>query len=272
MEKELTKEDLQEIIEIAKNKHGYDFSDYAVTSFERRVKYFLKHHNLPLHEIKDRLATDKKFFEAFIRTVTVNVTEMFRDPVFYRALREEVLPKLASYPIIKIWHAGCATGEEVFSVAILLKEAGLLSRSRIYATDINSANLEKAATGIIKLQNMKEYTANYIQSGGKAEFSNYYTAKYDHAIIDKDIRKHILFSQHNLVTDQAFNEFHLICCRNVLIYFNKQLQNRVIQLFYNSLSSFGYLALGSKESLLFTECRRDFDIINQQAKIFRKRN
>lgn len=270
MNGELTKEDLQEIIGIAKNIYGYDFSDYAITSFERRVKYFLKSKNSPLHDIKQMLATDKTFFEAFIRSVTVNVTEMFRDPIFYKALREEVLPKLASYPIIKIWHAGCATGEEVFSVAILLKEAGLLSRSRIYATDLNSTNLEKAAMGIIKLQNMREYTANYIQSGGKTEFSNYYTARYDNAIIDKDIRKHILFSQHNLVTDQTFNEFHLICCRNVLIYFNKQLQNRVIQLFYNSLSPFGYLALGSKESLLFTHRRKDFEVVNQQARIFRK--
>jgi chemotaxis protein methyltransferase CheR len=221
-------------------------------------------------QFRERILGDKNLFEKFLKLITVNVTEMFRDPGFYRALKEEVLPVLASYPIIKIWHAGCSTGEEVFSMAIVLQEAGLLKRSRIYATDINPANIEKAKTGILPLGVLKDYTSNYIQYGGMEDFASYYTARYDNAIIRKDIREKIIFSQHNLVTDQVFNEFQLICCRNVMIYFNRQLQNRVLRLFTDSLSTFGYLALGTKESLLFTDVKEDFDTINLQQKIYRR--
>jgi chemotaxis protein methyltransferase CheR len=177
---------------------------------------------------------------------------------------------LATYPTIKIWVAGCATGEEVFSLCILLQEAGLLERTRLYATDINPANIEKAKQAIIPLELIKEYTTNYFKAGGSADFTNYYTAKYNNAIIAKDLRKNILFSQHNLVTDQAFNEFQLISCRNVMIYFNHSLQNRVTGLFYDSLSSFGYLALGVKESLLFSSRRSHFEVVNKAQKIFRR--
>jgi chemotaxis protein methyltransferase CheR len=196
---------------------------------------------------------------------------MFRDPEFYTELREKVFPALATYPIIKIWHAGCATGEEVYSMAIMLKEAGLLERAKIYATDLNPLNIEKAKKGITSLQHVKSYTHNYIRSGGKTDFSDYYSAQYGAAIISSELRKNILFSQHNLVTDQVFNEFQLICCRNVLIYFNKDLQNRVISLFYDSLSPMGYLAIGTKESLLFTEVRDRFEVISAENKIFRRK-
>jgi chemotaxis protein methyltransferase CheR len=195
---------------------------------------------------------------------------MFRDPLFYQALSQKVLPMLASYPYIKIWHAGCSTGEEVFSMAILLHEAGLLERSRIYATDINPANIERAKTGIIPLEAMKDYTANYLKAGGQQDFASYYTARYKHAIIHKHLRSSISFLQHNLVTDRVFNEFQFVCCRNVMIYFNKVLQNQVVNLFCESLSPLGYLALGSKESLLFTKAKSKFEVVDSQQKIYRK--
>jgi chemotaxis protein methyltransferase CheR len=196
---------------------------------------------------------------------------MFRDPIFYRALREKVLPKLAAYPVIKIWHAGCSTGEEVFSMCILLHEAGLLDRARIYATDLNPANIEKAKTGIIPVRYMKDYTANYIQAGGTSDFSMYYTARYENAMIAKELRNNVVFSLHNLVSDQVFNEFQLICCRNVLIYFNKELQNRIFHLFYESLTPMGYMAIGMKESLLFTDMRHKFETVQATTKIYRRK-
>jgi chemotaxis protein methyltransferase CheR len=217
------------------------------------------------------LLNEAGFFLKMLAFITVNVTEMFRDPQFYMALREIVLPRLASYPIIKIWHAGCASGEEVFSMAILLQEAGLLDRCRIYATDLNKDNLEKAGSGIIPLKQMREYTHNYIRAGGIHDFSDYYTARYDNAIIHPALRRNIIFFQHNLVTDQVFNEFQLICCRNVFIYFNRNLQGRVVNLFYESLTSLGYLALGIKESLQYTDEQKQFDAVSSVNKIFRRK-
>jgi chemotaxis protein methyltransferase CheR len=195
---------------------------------------------------------------------------MFRDPMFYKTLREKIFPELATYPIIKIWHAGCATGEEAFSLAILLHEEKLLERCRIYATDLNTVNLDTARKGIIPLSKMKQYTGNYHRSGGKSDFSSYYTARYDYVLINKEIRKNIIFSHHNLAGDTIFNEFQLILCRNVLIYFNPVLQNRVINLLYQSLSPFGYLALGMKESLLFTDLNSKFDSVYNSVKIFKR--
>jgi chemotaxis protein methyltransferase CheR len=180
------------------------------------------------------------------------------------------LPVIASYPSIKIWHAGCSSGEEVFSMAILLHEAGLLKRTKIYATDLNPNNIEKAKKGILPADVLKEYVGNYLRAGGQRDFASYYTAMYDNAIIRKDLRENIIFSQHNLVTDQVFNEFQLILCRNVMIYFNRQLQNRVINLFYNSLSTFGFLALGIKESLLFSDLKDKFEVVSNPEKIFKR--
>ena len=267
----ISDEELTGVLEVIYKVNGYDFRDYSRASISRRVQKFIQENGYRNpSELKLALTKKNDVFEQFLKLITVNVTEMFRDPGFYKALKEEVLPMLASYPTIKLWHAGCSTGEEVFSMAILLQEAGLLQRSRIYATDINPSNIEKAKTGIIPLHVMKDYTSNYIQSGGTEDFASYYTARYDNAIIRKDLREKIIFSQHNLVTDQAFNEFQLICCRNVMIYFNRELQNRVLKLFNDSLSTFGYLALGTKESLLFTSVKEEFDIINQQQKIYRR--
>ncbi|GAA4469585.1 chemotaxis protein CheR [Nibrella saemangeumensis] len=269
---EINPEELNAIIDLIRLQYGYDFSDYAPASFRRRIARCMSTAGIKTaYDLKFHLLNDKPFFGWFLQSITVNVTEMFRDPAFYKMLREQVLPTLASYPVLKIWHAGCATGEEVFSMAILLQEEGLLRRTRIYATDLNPANLERARTGIVPLQHMRDYTFNYIQSGGKNEFSSYYTARYENAIIDKELRQNILFSPHNLVTDQVFNEFQLICCRNVLIYFNKVLQNRVIHLFYDSLSPLGYLAIGMKESLLFSDIRDRFDVVSATTKVFRRK-
>jgi chemotaxis protein methyltransferase CheR len=264
--------DLNEIVTLLKNNYGYDFGNYAKASLTRRVLRFMDTARVKsLYDLKYHLTNDKNFFAWFLQTITVNVTEMFRDPIFYRALREKVLPKLAAYPIIKIWHAGCSTGEEVYSMCILLHEAGLLERTRIYATDLNPVNIEKAKTGIMPVRYIKEYTANYVQSGGKNDFSMYYTARYENAIISKELRNNVVFSLHNLVSDHVFNEFQLICCRNVLIYFNKELQNRIFHLFYDSLSPMGYMAIGMKESLLFTEMRHKFETVQSATKIYRRK-
>ncbi|MGA0555938.1 CheR family methyltransferase [Larkinella sp. VNQ87] len=268
----ISPEELEEVVHLIRRQYGYDFSDYARASLQRRVLRCMQKANCQtVYELKYQLTNDPRFFAWFIESLTVNVTEMFRDPVFYKELRMNVLPKLASYPTIKIWHAGCSTGEEVFSMAILLHEAGLLDRARLYATDLNPANLERARQGIVPLQYMKDYTANYIQSGGLSDFSSYYTARYEHAIIRKEFRKNLVFATHNLATDQAFNEFQLICCRNVLIYFNRHLQNRVMTLFGNSLAPLGYLALGMKESLLFAEARQQFEVVNPAVRIYRSK-
>lgn len=269
----ITEKELVELITSIKKRYGYDFNDYSQASFLRRISKFLnelKYENIG-QAILD-LHNNKTIFRSFLEKITVNVTEMFRDPEFYRSFKDEVIPRLSSYPSIKIWHAGCSTGEEVYSIAILLHEAGLLQRARIYATDINPSNLEKAKMGIMPLPVMKDYTTNYIKAGGTNDFAAYYTAKYNNAIISKEFRDKVVFTEHNLVTDQAFNEFQFICCRNVLIYFNKELQDRVVHLFYNSLSSLGYMALGIKESLLFTSIRPKFEVINPRTKIFRRKN
>lgn len=223
-----------------------------------------------VEELGRLLLSDEKFFEEFIREISVTVTEMFRDPTFYKSIREKVVKRLATYPFIKIWLAGCATGEEVHSLAILLREEGLLDRTVIYATDINQNSLYLAKEGIYPLQCMKNYTSNYLKAGGKNSFSDYYIAKYDSALFDKSLRQNVVFSSHNLATDVSFNEFHMIMCRNVLIYFNQQLQNKVINLFYESLCSFGILCLGNKESILFSDRKKEFSDIDRKEKIFIK--
>ena len=268
---DISEEEIDEILRLLNNSYGYDFTNYSRASMRRRITRFINDTALKnAYDLKFHLLNDTTVFDYFLQRVTVNVTEMFRDPGFYKAIRQKVLPVLASYPIIKIWHAGCSSGEEVFSMAILLNEAGLLKRTKIYATDINPVNIEKAKKGILPLNVMKEYVSNYIQAGGENDFASYYTAMYDHAIIRKDLRENIVFSQHNLVTDHVFNEFQLILCRNVMIYFNRQLQGRVIRLFHTSLSTFGFLALGIKESLLFSEIKNKFDVVSSEEKIFKR--
>lgn len=267
----IDKQALTSLLAEVKESYGYDFSDYAEASLKRRIQHFMiKHKIASLEQLRETLMNSEQVFEAFIRDISVTVTEMFRDPGFYRALREKVLQRLGTYPVIKIWVAGCATGEEVYSIAILMQEAGLLERTIIYATDINQASLYTAREGIYPISDMKKHTENYQKSGGTNDFSIYYTAKYQHAIFDHSLKKNILFSAHNLVTDKSFNEFQLIICRNVLIYFNQTLQNRVLNLFHDSLCHFGFLGLGNKESLLFTDKRRAFREVDAREKIFMK--
>ena len=259
------------LLESIRFVYGYDFTEYAEASVRRRIDYFMSSRNIPtVDSLKHLILADERIFEEFIQEVSVTVTEMFRDPVFYKALREQVMKRLATYPFIKVWIAGCATGEEVYSVAILLKEANLLQRSLIYATDINQKSLFTAKEGVYPAQNMKLYTTNYLQSGGLSSFSEYYSSKYNAVLFDKSLRQNMVFAPHNLAIDKAFNEFQLILCRNVMIYFNQSLQNKVINLFYESLCTFGFLCLGNKESLLFSDKQKNFEEINRREKIYLK--
>lgn len=269
----LVADEFQELLYVVHHVYGYDFSGYAKASLHRRIQKFMKDKEIETgKQLILQVGGNMSMFEAFLDTITVNVTEMFRDPDFYRALREKIFPELASYPKINIWHAGCSTGEEAFSVCILLREAGLLQRARVYATDINPANLKKARTGVIALSHMRDYTVNHRLTGSTVDFSDHYTALYDKAIIHKDIRDRIVFMQHNLVTDRSFNEFQLIICRNVMIYFNKELQGRVLRLFYESLSPLGFLGLGMKENLMYSEQRNHFITVGPATKLFKRKS
>jgi chemotaxis protein methyltransferase CheR len=263
--------EFKEFLESIRFVYGYDFTNYAEASVKRRVLQFMQNNHLEsLDKLGKMLLRDEQFFEGFIQELSVTVTEMFRDPFFFKCLRTKVLKRLATYPFIRIWAAGCATGEEVYSMAIMLKEEKLLDRSIIYATDINQKSLETARQGIYSISNMKAYTSNYIKAGGTNSFSEYYQAKYGSVLLDKSLRQNIVFSPHNLTTDNSFNEFQLITCRNVLIYFNQQLQDHVINLFYESLCPFGFLGLGNKESLLFSTRKNSFEEIDRKEKIYMK--
>ena len=252
-------------------KYGYDFSEYSQTSYSRRIKRVMNNYKIiSLAELQFRLMDNELFFNLFVEEITVNVTEMFRDSDFYKALRNDVLPQLSTYPMIRIWHAGCSTGEEVYSMAILLKEAGLLEKSILYATDINQAVLEKAASASFSYDSMKEYSENYLECGGLFDLSDYYISKNGKSIFSDELKSRMVFSPHNLVLDQSFNEFNLIICRNVLIYFNRELQARVINLFCDSLANFGFLALGNKESIDLNFTKKKLVIINKKQRIWRK--
>lgn len=257
---------LNDVLEV----YGYDFLEYSHASIKRRISRLYGLDNfVSFAEFRYTVKSDKKYFKRFLEEITVNVTEMFRDPSFYKALRNDVLPALGTYPFIRIWVAGCSTGEEAYSLAILLKELNLLSKSLIYATDINPSVLEKAKKGMFPINYLKGYSENYLQSGGTKDFSSYYTANYSLAKFDETLSSKMIFSTHNLVSDRSFNEFQLILCRNVLIYFDKDLQHKVFQLFDSSLEKLGYLALGSKESLDFWPKAKGFKRIRTE-KIWRK--
>lgn len=223
-----------------------------------------------IDQLGEKVLEDKVFFGLFLMELTVNVTEMFRDPSFFKALRGKVMPYLKTYPNIRIWDAGCSTGEETYSLAILLKEENYLHKARIYATDINSRVLASAKEGIFALDVMKDYSRNYLSSGGKGSLSDYYHAKYNSAIFNEDLSKNFVFSVHNLAMDGSFNEFNLIVCRNVLIYFQKELQEKVLELFLQSLPVYGYLALGSKESIRFSRIEKYFEVVDAKERIFRR--
>lgn len=253
------------------DRYGYDFTDYSRASFKRRVARLIEQDRfLSFAEFRYRVSQDPDYLTRFVEKVTVNVTEMFRDPQFYRTLREQILPVLATWPMIRIWHAGCSTGEEVYSLAILLKEANLLHKSVQYATDINPSVLERVRAGIFPLSQMKQYSENYILSGGRQDFSSYYTAQYTSAKFDDALGRRVVLATHNLVSDSTFNEFQLILCRNVLIYFDKPLQERVMKLFYDSLELLGYLALGSKETIKFSGVAAQFRQVENRERIWRK--
>lgn len=267
----ISDKDIEMLLGDVINLYGYDFTEYSRASLRRRIQRLFTIDKFPAFaEFRYRIKNDADYFSRFVEEITVNVTEMFRDPSFYRALREEVLPVLATHPFIRIWHAGCSTGEEVYSMAILLQEANLLHKSLLYATDINPSVLEKLRSGIFPLSQMKQYSENYILSGGKEDFSGYYTAKYDRAKFDENLGKGMIVSTHNLVSDRSFNEFQLIICRNVLIYFDKELKDKALSLFDESLEKLGFLALGSKENLKFSPVAHRFRQLPERQKIWRK--
>lgn len=266
----ISDEDVQLLLNDLLEIYGYDFMDYSKASIKRRInRLFALDRFLSFAEFRYKIRTDKTYLKRFIEQITVTVTEMFRDPSFFKTLRTEILPVLATYPFIRIWHAGCSSGEEVYSLAILLKEANILHKSLLYATDINPEVLEKARKGIFSLTHMKQYSENYISSGGAEDFSNYYTASYDKVLFNDELKKRMIFASHNLVSDRSFNVFQLILCRNVLIYFDKELQSKVFDLFENSLDKLGFLALGSKETLRFSNVTQGFKQLGTD-KIWRK--
>lgn len=268
---QISDDEVETILHDVHDVHGYDFTNYSRASIKRRISKLISNERiLNFAEFRFKLRNDLDFFNRFIEQVTVNVTEMFRDVPFYKALREQVLPLLATWPTIRIWHAGCATGEEVYSMAILLHEANLLNRSLLYATDINPSVLVKVRDGIFPMNLMKQYSENYILSGGKNDFSSYYSPRYEGAKFEEFLGKKIVLATHNLVSDGSFNEFQLILCRNVLIYFDKVLQDRTLKLFYDSLEMLGYLALGSKETLRSTVYHKNFRKLDSREKIWRK--
>lgn len=271
MEGAIEQEEYTVLLNSIRSFYGYDFTDYAEASLKRRITLFMNNKRIStVVELERLLLNNEILFEEFLQELSVTVTEMFRDPFFYKTLREVVMPRLATYPFIKIWVAGCATGQEVYSLSILLKEEGLFDRSVIYATDINQKSLHIAREGVYGVENMKLYTNNYQQAGGKRAFSEYYQSKYDAVMFDRSLRENVVFSAHNLAIDQSFNEFQLVLCRNVIMYFNQNLQNKVIDLLYGSLCTFGFIGFGDKESLLFYEKKDFFEETDRKAKIFRK--
>lgn len=250
-------------------RHGHDFTEYAPASLKRRVQQLVRtHHAGSISELNRRLLHEEGFVTRVIEGLSVPVSEMFRDPPVFRALRDKVLPVLASYPEINIWQAGCAHGQEVYSLAILLEEAGLYERTRIYATDFNDAALHTAAEGIYATRDARDWSRNYIEGGGQKSFSDYYSARYDFIKLDQRLRRNVTFFNHNLVTDEVFCEAHLILCRNVLIYFNNALQDRTLGLFRDSLVRGGFLCLGTRENIDFSPSAASFGDIDAGLRIY----
>lgn len=260
------------LLEAIYSLYGYDFRQYSKASMRRRILHCLGLSGMKtITEMTGRVLRDRQFFVSLLNDMTVNVTEMFRDPQFYRRFREEVVPVLKTFPFIKIWHAGCSTGEEIYSMAVLLEEEGLYERTMMYATDIDKNVLATAKKGIYSISAIKQYGDNYIQAGGKSSLSDYYTCKYESVIMDQRLKRNIVFADHDLATDQVFGEMNVIVCRNVLIYFDRQLQERVFKLFHDSLDLGGFLCLGTKESLKFANGDHDFEAVDAEMKIFRRK-
>ena len=253
-------------------RYGQDFRDYAQASLKRRVLQAQQRRGAaPISAMQERVLHDADAFASLLQYLTVPVSEMFRDPAYFLALRRHVLPVLRTYPSVKVWVAGCSTGEEPYSLAILLKEEGLLDRTILYATDINHASLDKARRGIFALDRMQAFTRNYQRAGGARSFSDYYTAAYGGALFDRGLRESITFADHSLATDAVFSETQLVSCRNVLIYFNRKLQDRALGLFHESLAHRGFLGLGTKETLDFSAYADRFEPVSRPDRIYRKR-
>jgi len=259
------------LLEAAFQRYGYDFRNYARATIKRRVHALVEEtKSQSPSALIPGILHDKSLFMRLVSALSVTVTDLFRDPLFYRELREQVMPTLSTYPYFKIWHAGCATGEEPYSMAILLEEEKLYHRARIYGTDMNNDSLEKAQAGIFDLKTMKQGQANYVKSGGRLPFSDYYHAGYGGAQLGNRFSDNITFSRHNLTSDSSFGEMNMIVCRNVLIYFNRQLKDRVLTLFSDSLCHRGFLCLGTKESLQFTCLKDNFEVVSEAQRIYRK--
>lgn len=269
---ELERLEIRLLLEAVCRHYGYDFRNYAFSYIRRRIWHRMRSERLhTVTGLLDKLLHDPAMMDKLFHDFSINVTEMFRDPSFFRTFRERVVPQLRLLPELRIWHAGCATGEEVFSMAILLQEEGLLERSTLYATDINEQVLDLARGGVLPLDRMKGFTNNYMLAGGTKAFSEYYTAGSEGVRLRPGLLERIVFGRHNLVTDGSINEFHVIICRNVLIYFNRELQDRVHRLFYESLAPNGILALGSREGIRLTACSPGYDEFAPDEKIYRKR-
>ena len=263
--------ELQLLLDGIYKASGYDFRDYALASLKRRIhKCMLDEKVSTISGFQDKIFHDPEVLNRFLLALSIDVTELFRDPGMYCSFRKKVIPVLRTYPFFRIWHAGCSSGEEAYSISILLKEEDLCDRARIYATDFNELVLNKAKKGIFPQKVMKKYTKNYQEAGGKKAFSDYYMAKYDYVRFNPDLHENITWAQHNLVTDKSFNEFQVIFCRNVMIYFNKSLQDRVHKLLYESLDLNGFLILGNKESLKFSPYEDYFDLVDMNERIYKK--
>ncbi|ACU88151.1 CheR family methyltransferase [Desulfomicrobium baculatum] len=264
--------ELRLLLEAIYLKYGYDFRNYSMAHLKRRAEYRLSLSGLgSISQLQHAVLHDENMFLIFLQDLSINVSEMFRDPPFYKALRNDILPMLGTYPSFRIWHAGCSAGQEVYSMSILLHEAGMRERGQIYATDFNRAILEQAREAAFPLAQLKDYTTKYQQAGGENSFADYYAANDQRAVLRPFLKDRIFFSEHNLVTDGVFGEMHLIVCRNVLIYFDRELQDRVVGLFVDSLCPGGFLCLGSKESLKFSKHADKFEVVREKEKIYRKR-
>lgn len=268
---ELEQLELELFVQALRRRHGHDFSEYAPASLIRRVRQLaVDHQCASISELTVRLLHEPGFETRVVRGLSVPVSEMFRDPEVFRALRERVLPMLASYPEINIWQAGCANGQEVYSLAILLEEAGLYERSHIFATDFNPEALLRAQEGIYPARDAQLWSRNYLRAGGTRNLASYYSARYDFIKLHESLRRHITFANHNLVTDKVFCEAHLVLCRNVLIYFSNPLQNRTLTLFRDSLVRGGYLCLGLRETLDFAPVAVDFSVVDAPLRLYRR--
>jgi len=270
-ERDLEQLEIELLLEAIYRRYGVDFRQYAQASLKRRLHRRMHAEGLEtLSQLQDRLLHEPPCMERLLLDLSINVTAMFRDPTFYATFRKTVVPLLRTYPFTRIWCAGCSTGEEVYSLAIVLHEEGLYEKTRLYATDINERVLQTAREGVFPLDRMQQYTQNYIRGGGKGDFSTYYVAAYDNVRFARSLTENVVFAQHNLAMDRSFNEFNVIVCRNVMIYFDKALQDHVHGLFYDSLTTFGILALGHKESIGFTRFADRYEEIDSDERIYRK--